>query len=556
MESSPKQSSPELSSDESTDSNKETKKKSKSRSFRAPLSELAPKPREETEEKTTPATLEGSKKPSLDKDEAAKDPNNDESAQSSNDHETARADAEQPVETLTDEERIYATAAIAEDHLEHIDDQTDEAEQDDATISFLQKLQNGMEVEIAFREAAAEHDVTVEQATETEQTTTDQDAEVTNDEPVQRFETTDIDEPDRATPQPSSGQGGGGGVPPTSGGASTSGAAMPPGPPQSPLVNAHNVMPIPAASPAVEQVQTQNYSERRRGRAGDVLLGGIIGYLVGRRRGRIKTERKMRPIQQKLEKQVTALEQDITVKEQKLRHATAEQQHTPRQESAVRPVPESAAQSNERATPQANRSERLQPSRVETRLKAEKPQSAEQIGHMLVAAEAPTAQEKKISAKAAPESAATMARTDLLEMSDTITVEGASLRKIYESRLISEKQLRRLVAEHLQGKDISKSLRHEMVEHEIDFERDPMLRDRVRSHLQNDGGGTGLGKLLKDVGIVSEDTDPVMQKRIEQAEAQARHAEKRKRQTQRVADVSLAAVIATLGATILVLLLR
>jgi hypothetical protein len=70
-----------------------------------------------------------------------------------------------------------------------------------------------------------------------------------------------------------------------------------------------------------------------------------------------------------------------------------------------------------------------------------------------------------------------MNRVDLLKISQKMFVEGTSLRQIYETHLVGEKGLRRLVTEYLKGGDVQKVLRKEIVEREIDFERDPIMRD-------------------------------------------------------------------------------
>jgi hypothetical protein len=71
----------------------------------------------------------------------------------------------------------------------------------------------------------------------------------------------------------------------------------------------------------------------------------------------------------------------------------------------------------------------------------------------------------------------TLNRNDLLSLSEKIVLDGSSLRQIYETHLIGERGLRRLVAEYLHGGDVKKILRKEIVDHEIDFERDPAVRD-------------------------------------------------------------------------------
>lgn len=102
----------------------------------------------------------------------------------------------------------------------------------------------------------------------------------------------------------------------------------------------------------------------------------------------------------------------------------------------------------------------------------------EHIGQVLLTAEAsPDKKAEKTPEKSKEVQIATLNRSELLALSEKIMVDGTSLRQIYETHLIGEQGLRRLVAEYLHGGDVKKILRREIVEHEIDFERDPVLRD-------------------------------------------------------------------------------
>jgi hypothetical protein len=104
----------------------------------------------------------------------------------------------------------------------------------------------------------------------------------------------------------------------------------------------------------------------------------------------------------------------------------------------------------------------------------------------------------------------TIGRAELLNLSDSIMIDGSSLRQIYETHLIGEHGLRRLVAEHLSGGDLKKALRREVTERQIDFERDPAVRD-VAVYAPTGGATTGetgraaLDKLLKQADLGADD---------------------------------------------------
>jgi len=199
-------------------------------------------------------------------------------------------------------------------------------------------------------------------------------------------------------------------------------------------------------------------------------------------------------------------------------------------------------------------------------------QAPEHIGHMLMAATEP---ETKASSadKPAPETVKisveksaelsprpgsgkridTLSRAELLSLSETIIIDGSSLRQIYETHLVGEHGLRRLIAEHLRGGDLKKALQREIVEREIDFERDPILRDMVPQE-PSSTSGMALEKLLERATINLNDSseEAAFFKARATYEVNQLHLHKKQR---RVIDASLAGVIAVLLALIITLYL-
>jgi hypothetical protein len=199
----------------------------------------------------------------------------------------------------------------------------------------------------------------------------------------------------------------------------------------------------------------------------------------------------------------------------------------------------------------------------------------ERIGKMLLHTEAtPVEKQPKPAAEAAPKEAEkktkvetspletvsskrvdTMNRAELMKLGEKIMINGNSLRHIYEAHLIGERGLRRLVAEHLQGGDLSKALRREVMEHEIDFERDPALRDlTVPSALPIDNSHDALEKLLQQANVSVLDNG----EQTAVFKAQARHqaaSKQRQFRQRRLLDISLAVIITILVALVILIYL-
>ncbi len=302
------------------------------------------------------------------------------------------------------------------------------------------------------------------------------------------------------------------------------------------------------------------------------IIGGIIGYLIGRRRGRIKTEKKLLPVQKKLEKKVKALQGELEKDAFRLRKLAAERVQ------AQGPVAiekfKTATRSESRAV---TRSEYIEPLSVRERQKAPEAhqlhgssRAPEHLGRMVVVAEAKPEQGGESPQPAVAESARatveaaklnqdknvqTMNRAELMNLSDKIIIEGASLRQIYESHLIGERGLRRLVAEYLRGGNVKKVLRREIVEREIDFERDPAMRDRPGQAVSTGGGShADLNQLLEKAGAsLPESDEEVAFYRARAAyEANEQVAQKQRR---RLVDTSMTVIIVVLVAVVALLLL-
>jgi hypothetical protein len=314
-------------------------------------------------------------------------------------------------------------------------------------------------------------------------------------------------------------------IPPPSASGGSSGV-----PPSEPSVGAsapRRPNPVIAPSPNVYTSADMAVAEQQAGARG-FIVGGIIGYLIGRRRGRIRTEKRLMPVQHKLEKEVTSLQERLAAREAKVRTLAFERlpEHKVREDIAAE--------------------------RPASRLGLEKPRRIERLGKTVVNAEAPREVPMDIG-KIQPEHVKDMSRNELLLLSEKVVVEGASLRQIYEQHLIGERGLRHLISEYLQGKDIRKDLRKEMVEREIDFERDPILRDAAYHTTGGGAASTSLKQLLEKVGASETPDDALISVAKLKAEAQE-EAAARKRTRRIIADTAMVTIIVMLAAIITILL--
>ncbi len=150
----------------------------------------------------------------------------------------------------------------------------------------------------------------------------------------------------------------------------------------------------------------------------------------------------------------------------------------------------------------------------------------------------------------------TISRAELLVMSEHILIDGSSLRQIYESHLVGEQGLRRLIAAHLEGGDLRKALRREVVEREIDFERDPGVRGAVpRSVPKNVSGARGkeaLNELLEKAALNINDSEEEAAFFKARALYEASQLQQHK-QSRRMVDIGLAGAITILIALVIVL---
>ncbi|MDL2363205.1 MAG: hypothetical protein QFB86_02380 [Patescibacteria group bacterium] len=381
----------------------------------------------------------------------------------------------------------------------------------------------------------------------------------------------------------------GGGVPPPRSYVGLVGAAsMPP-------LGGFNALPVANTAPNASGAPTEVIVDRRN-TSSHLLLGGLTGYFVGRRRGRIKTEKKLLPTQAKLRKEVSSLRDQVQQKESVIRATTIKQAranklrrlerssntsavleapqetvkpHTMMPETTKAAVPagtENARSSTKKELRVTDRKTFEQKAAESVKIdqnRARKEQEAPtHLGKMIVTAEAvvaarPKREQNAVAPEVTTKQIETLNRAELMRLSEKIVVGGTSLRQIYESKLVGEKGLRRLVREHLRGGDVKKVLRREIVEREIDFERDPILRDsdHAGESFRGSGKATTLNKMLKAVensNDTSAEEVAFYRSRAEYAKKETGKATKKRK----LMDISLILTITVLSVFIVLLMLE
>ena len=449
---------------------------------------------------------------------------------------------------LTDIDRQAAAQQIAEARLAEISSEPI----DDETISEEAAVQE-------FYEQIIENEATPEDAAAEVMDTlaTDVSSEDRLEEPE------DLESPTAATPPPQP---------------SPRVGPQPQTPPRAPVPTAADRQQPPASvmSPDQPPVADQQLSSRMehvpyvdRSRAfSDAMVGGLVGYFIGRRRGRIKTERKLIPVQKKLEREITSLTHTIATQEFTIREAARQRvREQPRKSQPAEVViPLRAARGIELPKRESRESVSsvLRPSleREREHVSAAPP---EHIGKVIVAAEAAMIREsgkknetsKTTDERTAQKRAETLSRNDLLTMSEKINVEGSTLRQVYETHLISERGLRRLVAEYLRGGDVVRAFKRELIERQMDFERDPKLRDAIRKNIRGGGGKSPtLQKLLAQAGVITDDETLSTGAKYKANEKRAAQRATKRQNKQKIMDASLVTIIAVLLAIIIVLAIK
>ncbi len=195
---------------------------------------------------------------------------------------------------------------------------------------------------------------------------------------------------------------------------------------------------------------TEDQSGRRVNTGGAVLAGGLVGYMIGRRRGRIKTEKKLLPIQHKLEKELADLQDKIAWHEASVRSLVHEQ---------VSKTPEPAEQKTEHLKTAKEHKD----AKAEHEAESTTSQNhSERLGKFAMVTERPSQPE----ANRTPEQLKPidlMTVPELLVLAERIEIEQSTVRKLYEAKRLNYEGLRRIIRAYLRGERYDQLVRDNLL---------------------------------------------------------------------------------------------
>jgi hypothetical protein len=241
------------------------------------------------------------------------------------------------------------------------------------------------------------------------------------------------------------------------------------------------------------------YSINRR-RAGDFLVGGIIGYLIGKRRGRIKAEKNLLPIQDKLEKQVIGLQSKLYEQEERVRQVAA----TKFENNIIIAPPEN----NQKTKSESKPKEKESTIRIEESINREKIDNIINDKPEISRDSRPEAEQKE--KRLNPKSVEIMSLPMILGMAESIEIGNTSLKRLYENGEIDQQQLREVVKKHIRGERIDQLVGEFVGEKSVTQER---LKDDFEKEDANSSSSrerNGQAGAMVDFGVknTSEDNTP------------------------------------------------
>ena len=256
-----------------------------------------------------------------------------------------------------------------------------------------------------------------------------------------------------------------------------------------------------ARSPNVVPMNDTFYRERS---SGDLLIGGTLGYLMGKRRGRNSAEGRLEPEINKLDKKVEGLKQKLEESERLVREEISKSEQPERAPNTLETTTEKP-----KAVDKAELDiENIAPASLETEQKIVESQERQfeaQLQAMadleIATLEAPKVENgpvrvgevlelksknKEIDTPEVHKDVRSMTMPDLLAVAEHITLEKTTLRELYERNRIDAVNLRRVIIEYMNGGRRYEQLLHRSLE-AVEMQRE--LRGEIKKETDFSSSG-------------------------------------------------------------------
>jgi hypothetical protein len=224
--------------------------------------------------------------------------------------------------------------------------------------------------------------------------------------------------------------------------------------------------------PSVEHDEYEAYIPRS-----DMLLGLVVGYIIGRRGGRKRTEKEYKPRLEKLEKQVTELTEIVSKKEVLIRKQALkiyEQSFDKADKTAA--VIERRRVRNQVKEQLTRREELLQDSGVEKIGKFSLP--ALKVFHEKRLLDGNENSPKRVQVEV-------MTAAQLIEKVEDLKIDNISVKLMYENNRLKIDVLRQITKEYLRGGEYKKTFYRELLPDPNELENH---RSKIEYHHENARG--------------------------------------------------------------------
>lgn len=274
-----------------------------------------------------------------------------------------------------------------------------------------------------------------------------------------------------------------------------------------------------ASIPPPEQPKETAQTKKHPSRAGASLL---VGYMIGRRGGRKRTEARLTPKINNLEQEKLATERLLEAKERELQRVTLAVQERTKQPIPERPAPE-RQQSSPDAIPQRTSKEIVRqavllPEHLQAATASLEKTPPSPVEGVLISPEKKQDTPEKLAAtieKIAPPALATkkveqLSTPELIKEAEHLYIDGASIRTLYNANRIDRAGLIKIVQESIRGGDINTVFKQVEIGRERQRERAKEFR-HDDSHTATSSGATPAAPPQRVGHLMMQDVRPPQQ---------------------------------------------